>query len=93
MTLTSDKKLTRVNIRISEQEKEIIAQAASALNMTLSRFVVERAYLGAQAVLADEVHFRLSRDQWEAFCAALDRPVRDLPSMRKLLTESGVFDD
>ena len=93
MPSPSEQKLTRVNIRVSEQEKDTITRAAAALNTTLSRFMVQRAYVDAQAVLADGSHFQLARDQWEAFCRELDAPVKDLPTLRRLLTEPGVFDD
>ncbi len=38
--------------------------------------MVQRAYVDAQAVLADGSHFQLARDQWEAFCRELDAPVK-----------------
>lgn len=36
--------------------------------------------------------FVLNEKQWEAFQAVLDRPVKDKPRLKKLLTEPGVFD-
>ena len=41
---------------------------------------------------ADQVAFVLSADDWQAFSAALDAPARDIPELRRLLTEPGVFD-
>jgi predicted DNA-binding antitoxin AbrB/MazE fold protein len=41
---------------------------------------------------ADRVAFTLSPEDWQAFCAALDAPARDLPELRRLLTDPGVFD-
>jgi predicted DNA-binding antitoxin AbrB/MazE fold protein len=41
---------------------------------------------------ADRTAFALSADDWQAFCAALDGPPRDLPTLRRLLTEPGAFD-
>ena len=40
----------------------------------------------------DEVRFALSPDRWQAFCDALDAPPRDIPALRKLLTEARVLD-
>ena len=45
------------------------------------------------ATSADQVHFVLPPDRWRAFCEALDAPPRDIPALRKLLTEKGLFDD
>jgi AF2212-like protein/uncharacterized protein DUF1778 len=41
---------------------------------------------------ADRTAFVLSPDDWQAFCTALDAPPREIPSLRRLLTEPGVFD-
>ena len=42
---------------------------------------------------ADQAHFTLPPDRWQAFCEALDAPPRDIPALRKLLTEGSLFDD
>jgi predicted DNA-binding antitoxin AbrB/MazE fold protein len=42
---------------------------------------------------ADELHFVLPADRWQAFCDALDAPPQDIPALRKLLTEASLFDD
>ena len=42
--------------------------------------------------VADRVSFTLPADDWQAFCAALDAPPRDLPALRRLLTDPGAFD-
>ena len=42
---------------------------------------------------AEQTDFVLSPEQWQAFCAALDAPPRDIPALRKLLTERGAFDE
>ena len=41
----------------------------------------------------DQTNFFLSKKDWEDFCKALDAPLRDIPALRKLLTEPGVFDE
>jgi uncharacterized protein (DUF1778 family) len=93
MPTTSGSKPTRLNIRVSEHEKDVITKAAVRLNTTVSSFVLQRAYADAQAILADQSQFRLPDKQWRAFRTALDAPPKDLPALRKLLTNSGVFDE
>jgi uncharacterized protein (DUF1778 family) len=90
---TNEKKPTRLNIRVSEHEKDVITKAAARLNTTVSNFVLERAYAEAQAVLADQNQFRLSDKRWREFCKALDAPPKDVPALRKLLTQPDVFDE
>jgi hypothetical protein len=41
--------------------------------------------------LADQVHYTLPPPRWEAFCRALDAPPRELPALRRLLTERSVL--
>lgn len=40
-----------------------------------------------------QAHFALPPDRWQAFCEALDAPPKDIPALRRLLTEGSVFDD
>ncbi len=86
-------KLTRLNIRVSEHEKDVLTRAAGALNTNVSSFVVQRAYAEAQRVLAEQSQFRLSDKEWREFNRVLDAPPKDIPALRKLLTQRGVFDD
>ena len=93
MPPTTENKPTRLNIRASEHEKDIITRAAGMLNTTVSSFVLQKAYAEAQAVLGDQSQFRLSDKEWRGFCEALDAPPKDIPALRKLLTQPGVFDE
>lgn len=47
----------------------------------------------ASAADGDAAHFVLPPERWQAFCAALDAPPRDVPALRKLLTGASLFDD
>lgn len=82
-----------LSIRISEQQKNVISQAAALQNTTISEFVLENAYEAAAEVLADKTHFVLSPEKWEEFCKALDAPPRDLPGIRKLFNKPSVFNE
>ena len=93
MPTTSGNKPTRLNIRVSEHEKDVITKAAVRLNTTVSSFVLERAYAEAQAILADQNQFRLPDKKWREFCEALDAPPKDVRALRTLLTQPGVFDE
>jgi uncharacterized protein (DUF1778 family) len=86
-------KQAKVQLRLSAEQKATISRAAQLRQTTLSNFLLENAYSAAQQVLADEAHFALPTEKWQAFCAALDAPPRDIPALRKLLTEPGVFDE
>jgi uncharacterized protein (DUF1778 family) len=85
-------KETKVQLRLRAAQKEVIAQAAQVKQTTLTSFMVEHALSAAQQVLADQVHFEISPQRWEAFCAALDMPPKEIPALHKLLTEKTAFD-
>ena len=40
----------------------------------------------------DIARFVIPADRWDEFCAALDAPAKVIPTLRKLLSEPGVFD-
>jgi len=83
---------TKVQLRMRPLQKDVIARAAQLRQTTMTSFMIEQAFNAAQQILADQTHFYLSPEKWDEFCAALDAPPRDLPQLRKLLTEPGVFD-
>ena len=85
------RKDTKVQVRLRPDQKELLARAARLRQTTLSHFLLDNACTAAQQVLADQVHFVLPPESWTAFCKALDAPSRELPALKKLLTEESVF--
>ncbi len=47
---------------------------------------------GDSADVGDQVLFALPPERWQSFCDALDAAPREIPALRKLLTEASVFD-
>jgi uncharacterized protein (DUF1778 family) len=92
MSTAPDAKPARLNIRVSQHEKEVLTQAAKVANTTVGSFVLQKAYAEAQSVLAEQNRFSLPEKQWRKFVDALDAPPKDIPQLRKLLTEPGIFD-
>ena len=86
-------KESKIQLRLRTAQKEIIARAAQIKQTSLTSFMVEHAFSAAQQVIADQIHFALSPERWEAFCTALDMPPKEIPTLRKLLTEPSIFDD
>ncbi len=73
--------------------EDVIARAAALKQTNLTTFMLEQAFNVAQQILADQAHFYLSPEYWDEFCAALDAPPRELPELRRLLSEPSVFDE
>jgi uncharacterized protein (DUF1778 family) len=85
-------KATKVQLRLRPDQKALIARAAQVRQTSLSNFMLEHACEAAQQVLAEQVDIVMSPAEWEAFCKALDAPPRQIPALKKLLTEPSVFD-
>ena len=86
------RKETRLSIRATSESKDLLEKAARKENKSLSDFVLENALSAAEAIVADDANFSLQKREWKSFMAALDAPPRNIPALRKLLTQPGVFD-
>ncbi|MDP2794800.1 MAG: DUF1778 domain-containing protein [Sulfurisoma sp.] len=92
MTAASISKEERLAIRIAPEVKDVLRRAAEKEHASLSYFIVRAALDRAETLLAEETRFVVSQEAMDAFCAALDAPARDIPELRKLLSEPGVFE-
>jgi uncharacterized protein (DUF1778 family) len=74
----------RLNLRLKPADDELIRQAAKSVGKSVTEFLSESALERAHEVLADQRHFVLDEDTWDAFVAVLDRPVRPDPRLVEL---------
>lgn len=81
----------KLDLRLTPDAKRMLASAAAAERRSLSDFVLESALDRAEETLADRRSFQLDTEQWAAFMAALDAPPKDLPRLKRLLNEPGIF--
>lgn len=77
----------KLDLRLTSSAKQRLQLAAKEKERSLTDFVLQSALDKADEVLADQRRFFLNEEQWLAFQAALNAPPRDLPELRKLLTE------
>ncbi|MGE0109489.1 MAG: DUF1778 domain-containing protein [Bdellovibrionales bacterium] len=87
-TTRSDK----IDLRLSVQSKQLLRNAAIASNKSMSEFVLESALARAEETLADRRVFTLDTKQWKRFMDALDAPAHELPRLKRLFQERGVFE-
>jgi uncharacterized protein (DUF1778 family) len=85
-------KTSKLQLRLRPSDKAVISRAASLQQTTLSKFVLENAVKAAQQAVADQVHFTVSPEKWQAFCQALDAPPRVIPALQELFSRPSVFD-
>jgi uncharacterized protein (DUF1778 family) len=82
-----------MDLRTTQEERELIERAVAATGTDLTEFVVSHAYDAARRVLADRDRFELDAaalDAWEAVNA---RPARELPGLAKLMQRRSPFSE
>ena len=82
----------KLDLRLTPEAKVKLQAAASASRRSVSEFVLETALVRADETLSDRTRFGLNADQWQAFLAGPHAPPRDLPRLKRLLQEPGVFE-
>lgn len=73
-----------INLRVQPEERDLIDQAARVLGKNRSDFMLEATRDRAQAVLLDQVFFRLDAERFRQFTALLDAPVEPNPGLERL---------
>ncbi|HXU31521.1 MAG TPA: DUF1778 domain-containing protein [Thermoanaerobaculia bacterium] len=72
MTIATDQRDERIDLRVSTGLKTLLSRAASYSGMSLSSFLVSIAADRAKEVVAEHETLTLSPRDWEAFLTALD---------------------
>ncbi len=82
----------RLNLRVDPRVKSLLARAARLQRLKLTEFMLQSSQTAAENALSDRTRFVLSPEKWHAFNAALQAPARDIPELRKLFAQGGVFE-
>lgn len=83
---------SRLELRTSSQQQQLIRRAAAALDKSVTEFVLESATIAAEQILADRRWLMLDDEQWDRSQELLDAPVGDNTKVRSLMTRPTVFD-
>lgn len=78
-------KARRIEVRISDEERQLEEAAAAALGISLSEFVRQAARGRAHEVLREHGQITLDNETARGFLAALDADAPPPPEMRELL--------
>jgi uncharacterized protein (DUF1778 family) len=81
-----------VNIRVRQQQQDLIDRAAKALGKTRSEFMLDTACREAENVLLEQQLFRLGEDAFDDFVRALDAPPADNPKLRALVRRTPLWE-
>lgn len=80
----------RFQLRATASEEKLIKVAAEKQGVNVTDFIMRSAREKAEQALAEQTRFVVDDKQWKAFMAALDRPPRDKPRLRRLFAEPHV---
>lgn len=75
---------SRLNLRLNQGDDELIRHAAHTLGQSVSEFLTDSAIDRAHEVLANQRHFVLDEETWDAFVVLLDQPARPDPRLTEL---------
>lgn len=81
----------RINLRVDAPLKAMFVRAARAQRLKLTEFMVKSSQVAAELALAERTRFVLPPDKWRQFNAALDKPPRQIPALKKVLAAPSVF--
>jgi len=85
-------KSSRINLRATPRQEEVLRRAAEATESTLTDFVLDSAVDRAQAVLADRRWFIVTPVQFDEFVHLLDAPLPSTEKFDRLFSRQTPFE-
>jgi uncharacterized protein (DUF1778 family) len=79
---------TRLNIRISAQQRALLRRVAEAQGRSVSDFVVATAMERVEEFLVERRHFVASPEAWDQFMQALEAPPKPVPALVDLFRDT-----
>ncbi|HUT75859.1 MAG TPA: DUF1778 domain-containing protein [Armatimonadota bacterium] len=74
---TARVKSENLSCRVSPEHKKMIERAARRSGFSVSDFVIHTLVTAASDVLHDDSTIRLTKEEWDRFTRALERPARE----------------
>ena len=78
-------KESRLNIRCDVHARELLDKAATYAHVSVSEFVLSHALASAEKVVQENESITLKPEDFHAFLAALDMPVKPNPALKKAM--------
>lgn len=91
--LKSLKKDKTVNMRIKDQQLQLIDKAAEVVGRKRTEFVIEAAYREAQSILLEQTFLVYSDEEWKGFSDALSQPPKYNEKLAKLLSRKSLWEN
>ena len=81
-----------INIHALPMQRDLIDRACTILGKSRSDFILEAACREAESVLLDQCFFKLDKNAFAKFDAALKEPVKDNPTLKSFLSKSAPWE-
>ena len=78
------KKMDRIDLRISPEDKRILEMAATSKRVSLSSYILSLALQGAEAELERANTIRVTMEGWTQLMGMLDNPPEPSEDLKKL---------
>ena len=82
----------RIGLRATPQQEALIRHAAARTRKSLTEFILDSTCVAAEQALIEQCYFPVGSREWNAFRAALDRPARAKPDLKRLLKTKAPWD-
>jgi uncharacterized protein (DUF1778 family) len=79
-------KSARFHVRATNRQAQLIRAGASRRGLKLTDYIIDSLCTQAEMDLADENHFVLPKNKWDAFLKALDGPPKIPPGLKRLFS-------
>jgi uncharacterized protein (DUF1778 family) len=80
-------KSARSHVRATSQPAQLIRAGASRRGVKLTDYILDSLCAQAEMDLADQNHFVLPKEKWDAFVKALDGPPKVPPGLKRLFSQ------
>lgn len=83
-------KSARIHVRATSRQAELIRAGATRRGVKISDYILDSLCAQAEMDLADQNHFALPKDKWDAFLNALDGRPKVPPGVKRLFSHASL---
>ena len=83
-------KTERFHVRATTDQAALIRAGATRRGVKLTDYIIKSLCVQAEIDIADQTHFVLSKERWNAFAKALDAPPRIPAGLKRLFAHPSV---
>ena len=83
-------KTARFHVRATTRQAALIRAGATRRGVKLTDYILDSLCAQAEMDIADQTHFELPKDKWNAFVKALDAPPKVPAGLKRLFSHASL---